>query len=320
MRVKRWLPWLLKGAVSAGLIWWVLSKVDIADAWRTARGMDLGMLAAAAGLWLVQIVLGAVRWGVVLRALSGRFTAWQTLGAYYIGVFFSAVHVLGGDAMRMWYSRRAGLSLQTSVNSVMLERAVTVLGLVLLVALMQPLLLARLPALSGAWVFPLLSLLGCAGLVVLGLLDRLPAALRRWRVVQGLALLAADTRRVFFRLRFGVPALAVAIFGHVNLSLAVYCLARGLGIAVTATDCLVLVPPVILVQTVPITIFGFGVREKAMITAFGLVGVPNESALVLSFLYWLVSTATALPGGLVFFLSGERRLAPDVLKTDKVGA
>jgi uncharacterized protein (TIRG00374 family) len=307
--VKRWLPWLLKGGLSIGLIWFVFSKVDLASAWDQAKGLDPTMLAVAVGLALFQVWLGAMRWLVVLRALHAAFTAAQAFTVYYIGVFFSIVlpGAVGGDAVRMWTARRSGLSLATSINSVMLERAATVLALVLLVALTQPLLLARVPDIPGSWVFPVLSVLGVVGIVVLALLDRLPGSLHRWRVVRGLSQLAGDTRRLFFRPVWGGATLLISMLGHANLSLQVFVLAVGLGLQIDLIDCLVLVPPVILIMTLPISIAGWGVRETAMVAAFGYVGVESHSALALSVLFGLVSSAVALPGGVVWLLSADRR-------------
>jgi uncharacterized protein (TIRG00374 family) len=312
--LKRWLPWVLKGALSAGLIWLVFRKVDINSAWAQASTLDPTMLVLACALMVAQIVLGAVRWDLVLRALGAPIRLARVWAIYYIGVFFNIVlpGAVGGDAVRMWKARREGLALPLAVNSVMLERLVTIFALVLLVALTQPLLLARIPSLPGAWVFPVLTVLGVAGSLTLTVLDRLPQSLFRWRIVRGLALLAADTRRVLFNLRFGVSTLLVALVGHVNLSLCVYVLARGLGIGIDVVDCLVLVPPVILIMTLPISIAGWGVRETAMVTAFGFVGVESHSALVLSVLFGLVTMATALPGGGVWLLSGDRMAPSDI--------
>jgi hypothetical protein len=44
-----------------------------------------------------------------------------------------------------------------------------------------------------------------------------------------------------------------------------------------------------------------------MVTAFGLIGVPNEGAIVLSILFGFVGLGASLPGGLVWLLSRERR-------------
>ncbi|KAF0137780.1 MAG: hypothetical protein FD153_1608 [Rhodospirillaceae bacterium] len=76
---------------------------------------------------------------------------------------------------------------------------------------------------------------------------------------------------------------------------------------------MVLVPPVLLIMTLPISIAGWGVREQAMITAFGLVGVSEESALALSILSGLTILAGGLPGGVVWLVetrSGRPALSP----------
>jgi uncharacterized protein (TIRG00374 family) len=303
--VKRWLPWVLKGVLSAGLIWFVFNKVDLGSAWNQAKSLDPAMLAVALGLGVVQIVLGAGRWWLVLKALKAVFTPVQAFMVYYIGVCFSIIMPVAGDAMRMWKARRSGLSLATSVNSVMLERIITILGLILLVTATQPLLLAQIPTIPGSWVFPLLSVVGISGIVFLSQLDRLPTSLHRWRVVRGLAHLAGDTRRLFLQPKWAGGTLVIAIIGHANLSLEAYALAVGLGLNVTVLECLVLVPPVILIMTLPISIAGLGLRETAMVTAFGYVGVENHSALVLSLLFGLVGIASALPGGAIWLLSSE---------------
>ncbi|OAN48043.1 hypothetical protein A6A04_04600 [Paramagnetospirillum marisnigri] len=303
--VKRWLPWVLKGVLSVGLIWFVFNKVDINSAWDQAKTLDPLMLAVALGLGVIQVLLGAGRWWLVLKALKAAFSPVQAFVVFYIGICFSIITPVAGDAIRMWKTRRSGLSLATSVNSVMLERIITILGLVLLVAATQPLLLARAPNIPGSWVFPLLSLVGIAGIVFISQLDRLPQSLHRWRIVRGLAHLAGDTRRLFRHPGWSGGTLAVAVIGHANLSLEAYALARGLGLNVDLLDCLVLVPPVILLMTLPISIAGLGLRETAMVTAFGYVGVESHSALVLSLLFGFTNIASALPGGLIWLLSAE---------------
>lgn len=316
--IKRWLPWLLKGGVSLGLIVWAFKDIDLAGAWRQATAIDPAMVGLAVLLLLVQIALGAIRWGMVLRALDAAFVWTRTLSVYYIGVFFSIVlpGAVGGDAVRMWFSRRSGLSLAAAISSVMLERAMTVFALVLLVCLTQPILLARLPNIPGAWIFPVLLAICVLGILTLATMDKLPQSLHRWRLVRGLVQLAGDTRKLFFHPGWSLSTLIVALIGHVNLSVAVYVLAVGLGLDIHVLDCLVLVPPVILIMTLPISIAGWGVREKSMAVAFGFVGMPHDSAVVLSVLFGIVTMVTALPGGAVFLLAGGRRMEAEELAVE----
>jgi uncharacterized protein (TIRG00374 family) len=316
--IKRWLPWLVKGGISVGLIGWVLSQVDLPSAWAKATAIDPAMAGLSILLMVVQICLGGLRWGLVLRALDAALTWGRTISVFYIGVFFSIVlpGAVGGDAVRMWLARKGGLSLATSINSVMLERAVTVFGLVLLVCLTQPILVARVPELPGAVIFPVLLAICVVGILVLASLDKLPVSLHRWRLVRGLVHLAGDTRKLFFHPAWSLGCLVVALIGHANLSLAVYLLARGLDMDVHVLDCLVLVPPVILIMTLPISIAGWGVRETAMVTAFGFVGIPSDATLVLSILFGITTMLTALPGGLVFLMVGGRKMEAEELEAE----
>jgi len=86
-----------------------------------------------------------------------------------------------------------------------------------------------------------------------------------------------------------------------------YLLAQALGLErVDLLDCIVLVPPVILITTIPISIAGWGLREGAMVTLFAFVGVAQGDAFVLSILFGVVSLMLSLPAGLVWLASSGR--------------
>lgn len=306
---KKNLVYALKLALSAALVAYLLGKVDLAHSWEKAKNVDFGWLMAAAFLFVVQILVGALRWRAVCQAILQVLPLAVTFRLYYISTFFGLVlpGAVGADAVRVWMAHRSGLKLGAAINGVMLERIVTVLALVLLVAVTQPLLFSRIPDHGVAWVFPALTGIALLGIAFIMVLDRLPGHLEKWRIVRGLMQLAQDTRKLFLDVRHAGPVLFLAVFGHVNYSLVVYALAKGLDIGVDVIDCLVLVPPVMLVMTLPISIAGWGVRETAMVTAFGFVGVNSAAALVLSILLGLLGTVMSLPGGLIWFLSPDRQ-------------
>ncbi len=318
--LKKWLPWVVKLALTAALFTYLAGKIDFAAAWNEAKQIDLGWLAAAAAALLLQVPIGGVRWTAVIRAIRASFSVLQATRIFWIGSFFNLAlpSAVGGDAIRMWMSRRAGLSVAAAINSVALERIATVFGLVVLVSATQPLLLSRIPDLPGIWVFPVLSVLGVVGILVLTMLNRLPEALHRWKLVRGLVTLANDARLTFLRPGNALRTLGWCVVGHINLSAVVYLLAMGLNLPVDAVDCLVLVPPVILITILPISIAGWGVRETAMITAFGFVGVPEHSSLALSILFGLVVIVTGLPGGLIWLLSRDRAAAQNLKEHERI--
>jgi uncharacterized membrane protein YbhN (UPF0104 family) len=58
----------IKIVVSGGLLWLLLSRVDLGRLWHTARTASPAWLAAGLGLYFLMCVLSAWRWQVLLRA------------------------------------------------------------------------------------------------------------------------------------------------------------------------------------------------------------------------------------------------------------
>ena len=311
--LKRILPWLIKGGISVALIVWVLARADLSMVGQQISQLGWRPVVVALLLLQIQTVVGAVRWGFVLRALSASLSWGRTCAVYFISVFFAIVlpGAVGGDAVRMWFSRKVGLSVSSSVNSVLLERAMTVFALIMLVCLTQPILAARVPNLPASWLFPVLLAVSILGILTLASLDRLPQRWMVWKPLAAIIRVAADTRRLFFHPGWSLLTLLIALFGHINLALSVYVLADGMGIPLHVLDCLVLVPPVILVMTLPISISGWGVRETAMVTAFSYVGVESGQALALSILFGLVTMVGTFPGGVIFLLMRQQSQTPE---------
>jgi len=316
---KKWLVLALKFMVSGFLIWFLISKIDLGEAKERLLEADPDMLAAAMVVLLFQVCVGGLRWHAVLAAIDARISILKSIQLFYIGAFFSQIlpSSVGGDAVRIYKVYHEGINLRGAVNGVLLERAVTVVALLVLVDATLPWFMPRVDDATLKVIIPGIALVSVAGFVGLGLLmllDRLPDGLRRWRVFRGLGNLGVDARRVFLDMPHLIKVMVLGILTHVNISFSVFLLAMSLHLDVTWIDCLVLVPPVLLVMTLPISIAGWGVRETAMVVAFGLVGVPEGGAAVLGFLLGLVGMVTAMPGGVIWLMSrnqGETMDYPD---------
>ena len=308
---KKLIVTALKFLVSALLIWFLLGRIDIADIGDRLIGVSFAHVGLGAAVLVVQVGIGALRWGAVLDAIGTPMSWGMAARLFYIGAFFNQTlpSSVGGDAVRIYKVHRAGHTLGAAVNGVMLERAATVVALVLLVAATQPFFLPRAGPGAQAWAVPAIALFAAVtvgGLAFVMALDRLPAAIGHWRLVRGLARLAGDARKVFLVPGPALRALGWGVVGHVNVALAVYTLARDLDLNIGLVDCLALIPPVLLITTLPISIAGWGVRELSMVAAFGLIGVPDEGAVALSVLFGLVVAVMSLPGGLIWLLDEDR--------------
>jgi len=311
--VKNYFFFGLKLVVSAGLVWLLMASVDVTETLARLKNAHWPYLLIAAAVLFTQTVTNTLRWKAVLEAIGRPLLFSKVYKIVFIGLFFNQTlpSAVGGDAVRIYLTSKSGTGVGKAANSVLIERVVTVLVLVLLVAFTQPFLLSRIDDTPAKWVFPALAVAAISGTVFLMFLDKLPENLRRWKVIGAIAALGEDTRALFKKTRQSFWCLIWSLYGHINLSLIAFLIGLSLGLDISILDCLVLVPPVILVMTIPISIAGWGVREGAMVVAFGMIGIERVDALSLSIIFGLLTIAIALPGGLVWLLSTERKSRPD---------
>lgn len=64
--------------------------------------------------------------------------------------------------------------------------------------------------------------------------------------------------------------------------------------------CLAFIPIISALQMAPVSISGFGVREGFYVYFFGAAGIPPETAIASSLLFWALVAVISLGGGLVF--------------------
>ena len=292
----------VKLVVSAALIGFVVYHVDVGEAGRSLAGADVGLLAVAAVVACGQFLIAAWRWMVICRMLDAPLPFGQGLKIFWVGAFVGlALPSSAGDAVRAVKAHRAGQALGRAISGVLLDRVTTLVALVLWILVSVPWLSARLGDTVpwGAW--PVLAGAMAAILGAMTLLDRLPASWRRGPLTRGVAALAQDTRRLYLVPRHAAAVMGLALLSHGMLVVMAYVLSQAVGSGIGLVDCLLLFPLVVLASAVPISIGGWGVREGAMVAAFGLAGVSAESALVTSVLFGLLVTGISLPGGVMVF-------------------
>lgn len=308
----------LKIALTIVALGVVLYSVDLQSAWKLAREQSVWLVVAAAILTLVQIGLGAVRWHLVLRRIEAPIAAADTIRIYYISVFFSAClwASVGGDLVRGWLAFRRNVNAKVAAISVILDRVAALAGVAIIVLVSAPQFIERVGHSHMVTVL-LPSGLAAAGLIgifIVAQLDRLPSgtgSFGRLQLLQQIRTLGGATRMVFLSPTWTGPVIALSIVSQICGSLAAYVIAASLGLAVSPIDCVVLMQPVTLLAALPISIGGWGVREAAVVTLFGLIGVPSSAALVMSVQIGILTIAVSLPGGILFLMQRRKATMAD---------
>jgi uncharacterized protein (TIRG00374 family) len=303
---------IAKAGITLLIFGYVVYSVDLSAAWKRAAMLDLPLVTLAGASLVVQVGLGGTRWLIILRCLGARPPLWETLRLFYVSTFFNAwvPGGIGGDVMRAWLSYRANIAAKTAITSVVLDRVAALVAVAVLVLLTAPSFLARVGVSVEMLVPLLLSMVGLVGVVIAAQFERLPERWLRFRPLRLLRDLGSSVRLIFLRPATLFPLVVVAILGQTALGIATYAVAISLGLNISFLECIVLMQPVALVANLPISIGGWGVRETAMITVFGLVGVPASASLVLSIQLGVLLLVVALPGGVLWL----------AMKSDRNGA
>jgi glycosyltransferase 2 family protein len=298
--------------VTAGLLWALLARVDLSQAKAVFDHLSVPLLAAGAAALLATSPFSALRWHVVLGAETTSPGPWTLLKIVLVGLFFNQTlpSGVGGDAVRAWRCHRLGVGAGAAIRSILLDRVSGYFVLVALFVAGLPLLLHILP--DARQRYGVVALLGTAlcGLFALFLIDYLPRRLLHFRLVAEFAALSREGRRLFARpARLGtIMGLAAATVGLTILGFML--VAKSLGVDLSFVSWAVIVPPVTLIQLVPVSLAGWGVRELGFVVVLAGFGIPAEAALAASLLVGLCMIAVGLPGGLLWLTGWD--IAPAI--------
>jgi uncharacterized protein (TIRG00374 family) len=314
---RRALIWAAKTVVSVGLLYLLLSRVDLARLWEIARGASVPWLIVALGFQLAMVLVSAWRWGVLLTAQHVPVPFGGLTRSFLVATFFNNFlpSNIGGDVVRIADTARAAGSKTLAATVVLIDRAIGLLGLVFLAALGATLVSSGGDAL-GVFAPGLLWALLVAGFAVSAPMVLRPQVVGH--LLRPLEHLHQDwVRARIERLtatlgRFGrSPAALVRCFAGAivvqALIVAFYAAAaRALGIPIPVTHLAVMIPLSFIVQMLPVSVNGFGVREATFGVYFARIGLPLESALALSFAGAVLLMAFSISGGVVYMFRGSR--------------
>src|SRR5512139_2012977 len=134
---RRFLILLTKVIVSVGLLVLLVSRMDTARFWAYARTASLAWLLGALLIYLVVVLTSAWRWGLLLGAQHVRIPGASLVSSYLVATFFNNFlpSNIGGDVIRIADTAPAAGSKTLATTIVLIDRAVGLLGLVLIAAI-----------------------------------------------------------------------------------------------------------------------------------------------------------------------------------------
>ena len=310
---KHSLVWVLKIVVSAGLLYVLLARVDLQRLWLVARTASLGWLLVSLLVYLASVLVSAWRWRLLLHAQHIDLPFSFVTNSFLVATFFNNFlpSNIGGDVVRIRDTARPAGSKTLAATIVLLDRGLGLLGLVFVAAVGASIAASHSETLGpvGPGVLWLILAGGVAAgaplvlmpqsvRVLLGPLKRLH---QEWvgekieRLITALGKFRAAPGALFrcFLGAIVVQGTIVAFYAAV---------ARALMIPIPLAHLAMLVPLSFIVQMLPVSVNGFGIREATFSFYFTQLHLPLESALALSFIGAVLIMVFSISGAVVYLV------------------
>jgi glycosyltransferase 2 family protein len=286
----------LKLCVSAALLFYLFTLIDLDGLVERLRNVDLRYLVIAFVLLLVQVGLSSIKWQVILRSDGVLMRLPFLIKTYMIGNFISLFlpTSFGGDIYRVIAARGVNQDLAKSTSSVLFDR---LSGLFALISICM-IAYVVLPEQPYGVAVLVLYVLGVAGFFVVSsnAVGRLIEASKI-----GLVRKSGKILLSFRNYRRNPSAmlliLLLSFLFQFNIVVINKVYTTALGLNVDFGILLVIIPLIYLTEVLPISINGLGVRESAFAFFFVQIGLTVGDALAVSVLIVGMRYLVGLLGG-----------------------
>ncbi len=311
---------LFKIIVTLAIIIFLFARVDLATMGQNLAHANLALLAVALALYFIAIALGALKWQVLVRAQALQATFGSLLTYSLVGLFFGNLlpSNVGGDVIRAYDLMRTTNRAEAAAISVLVDRLmglVAFLGAAVVMAALAAFTLTRGAELEQIEIATVIAATLFIFAAALMFSRRVSQRVKRVFEFAPFRRLQPIAQRIYhalqvYRHSYRALALNLALSALIVIvtTFVWYAVGIALGVNVSLFYFFLFNPLIAFVLLIPISFNGLGPKEATAVFFFGLVGVPNETALAMSLIFHLLIVLTSLPGGILW--ARERTLAP----------
>lgn len=290
-----------KLAISIILILIVISRIDFARSLTLFAHANGRLILLGACLIFVQTGLSAAKWRVLLRGQGIEIPFLKLLKSYLLANFVNLFTpgFVGGDAYRSISISAYTGGVARSLSSVLTDRITGFVVLIMLAAAglgfyFEP----SRPWLVGVVILAALALGYLLFIFAVSPVLR-PRLLGREPRVYGLArdlIAALQPTRILW------TAFAIAFVFQVNIIFIVCIWSAGLHLSASIAQLFLIVPAVYMLEVLPISLSGVGLREGAYAVLFATFDLPPDQGVALGLLTSILRYVVGAAGAMAWFL------------------
>ncbi|MBF0556753.1 MAG: flippase-like domain-containing protein [Nitrospirae bacterium] len=292
-RIKKGLVSGAKVLISAAILYVLLSKVDLNRVFSLLRNINLLYFFMGCLLCIVSVGFISRRWQLFI---SEDISLSKLFSLNMIWLFFNNVMpgTTGGDAVKVYYVYKKTGNGLIAAASVFMDRYIGLANIIFIGLAAMMFGLNRLAGTGVEYFTPAVTAaFAVVSVIVFGfrLGGRFASVAKFYEYFH---LYMRNTKAIALSFMLTTAAQLIAIG-------CVYLVAHGLGVEVGVLDLLIFVPVIVLIAAIPISISGFGLREGAFVLLFKRAGIAEETAIAISFGWYLTTLVASLPG-FIFYL------------------
>jgi hypothetical protein len=320
--IKRYLFLLAKLTVSFGLMYLLYRRMPLTDIEELMLSLDLRYLPYVFIILLLNTFLSAWKWHILLRSDGLEISLVTLTGSYLIGSFLNMFlpSNIGGDSYRVIDIMQRSKDGMRSAASVFADRLSGFLALVTLSLISSIFVVLKTKDMLFFYL-PLAIFSFLVGLIWLLYNQKVIRECIRMFGLHRFNILTENIEKIFLSFsrygsRFDTVAKVMAIsFSFQSLVIViVFLLAKSLGVSISFFYFSAFVPLISLMEALPISIYGVGVRDIGYVFFFGSVGMGDLQTRSLAVLFLMMAIVYSLFGGIVLLI---RILLPDSIKEEK---
>ena len=271
-RTSKRVKLLLKIAITTACLWYVAGKIDFAAAWTIIKNADSTYLLLALLAFIFSKILAAIRLAIYFKNIDLFLSYWQNIKLYWLGMFYNLFlpGSIGGDAYKViLLKKKYNASYKKTTAAVLLDRFSGLLGLGVIVAVYSSIILDKdsyIIAITGAAILAIVLLYFIVS---------------RWL-------------KEFIASYF--PTLLLGILVQGCQVICAYLILAALGINENANEYIFIFLTSSVVSVLPLTIGGIGIREFVFLEGSNWFGLSQETSVVISLLFYLITVLTSAVG------------------------
>lgn len=303
----------VKLSILAGIVVWLIRTFPEKN-WKALVEQDKNwfLLGQAFVVILIAHLFSFWRWQILVQSLGVPFTLIEAIRLGFLGTLLNLVSVgsVGGDVFKaIEAARRVEKKRAEVVASVLVDRALGLLGLVIVAGIGLSIAPSLSPTMKWIWLGAVvLSAIGLAVFALIVLVGhRVPILWMNRIPIAGHTLHRVTHACMVFQ---GRPGLVIELLGaslmvHCSFTIACALISSSLyAITPTVAEHFMAIPPAMAAATLPLTPGGVGVQEMAIDSLFKeLPNLPTEfSGLIVASVLRGLLVCVALIGAVLYFV------------------